>query len=507
MERPNSRAPQTGEEHSMTRGTLTWILVAVLAAAGGCRKPVGLAPAPLSEPVAAAGARAAFDSNEDGTADFFTYPDDEGRVNTIGYDTTGDGAPDVKVDLDAIPPGRCRHLVIILDGVSYDLLKAYYDAGGLRVFHPPSRVVAPYPILTDLCVIDALGAMPAAGFEATYYDRADNKVVGGTGAYLSGKSKGYNRLLQYRCHLLWDAVGYLKPRAVWGKEMNDVKELFDARETREVVAYFASSAGMGTILGETGHRECLDTVERLVQQVLCETRGMTEVTLLADHGHSYTLATKAPIERFLKDRGWHVADRLRGPRDVAYIRFGLETYASFATRRPAELSADLVECEGVTLASFAEGESVVVLAPDGGRAVVRKRGGSYAYDPVRGDPLKLEPLLERLESDDGYYDADRLLCATVDHEYPTPLQRLWRAHFATVENPPDVIVSLAANRFSGAAFMARAVDVASTHGSLRRGNSVTFIMSTAGPLPPLMRTREIPGHMSELLGEPWPLGE
>lgn len=485
------------------RFTVVTLLLGIV----GCRQPVGLYPMSPDEPARVASAEAAFDSTGDGKADFFAFAETDGRVRHIGYDTTADGEPNVRVDLDAMPLAQCHHLVIILDGVSYELLKDYYESGGLRMFHPPSRLIAPYPTMTDLCLIQLLDAPAAKGIEARYYDRTAGKTVGGSWEYLTGGSKGYNRLLQYRARLIWDALGYLKPRAVFGKEMNDLKEAFDAGESRELIAYFASSAGMGTRLAEQGHIECLQAVEGLVWQVLFETRGLVKVTLLADHGHNYTASTPIELDTFLEETGWNITERLREPKDVVYIRFGLETYAAFYTHSAAELAAELVSHDGVTLASFAADEHVVVLAPDGQRALVHRKDNGYRYEPINGDPLKLSDLLAGMPSEDGFYDADELLRATVDHYYPAPLQRLWSGHFATVENPPDVIISLAEGKFTGAKFMADAIDVASTHGSLRKPNSVTFIMSTIGPLPELMRSRDVPGHMSELLGETWPTGE
>jgi hypothetical protein len=50
------------------------------------------------------------------------------------------------------------------------------------------------------------------------------------------------------------------------------------------------------------------------------------------------------------------------------------------------------------------------------------------------------------------------------------------------------------------------VQVASTHGSLNRRNTTTFVMSTAGPLPELMRSAEVRVHLGELVGGKWPMG-
>ena len=102
---------------------------------------------------------------------------------------------------------------------------------------------------------------------------------------------------------------------------------------------------------------------------------------------------------------------------------------------------------------------------------------------------------------------DRAWQATTQHEYPAALERLWRAHFGMVENPPDVIVSLKDDYYSGAGGFAAFAKVASTHGGLNKSNSTTFIMSTAGPLPPVMQSADIPKAMKTLTGADWPTGK
>lgn len=457
------------------------------------------------------GALRSYDTDRDGVADYFTYADPHGRIERIAYDLDGDGQGDQTIRLDAIPSNQSRHFVIILDGVGFDLLKDLYDRGALRVFYPPSRVIAPYPTMTDVCIEDIFGYVPCPSFEAMYYDRKANRLVGGSGAYLRGENQPYNRLLHYRANLIWDALGYLAPWSVFGKEINDAKRLFDKFDkarTQESLAYFVSSAGVGTSQGAEGHRKCLVRTEQLINQLLMETDGAAKFTLLSDHGHTYTPAERTPIERHLTNAGWRLRNSLRGPKDVVYIRFGLVSYASFASQRPAELAADLITCEGVELASYADDSSVVVLGRAGGRGVIRRKDGRFSYEPTAGDPLKLEGLLHKLGADEGgYYDAAELLRATVGHEYPAPLQRIWRAHLALVENPPDVIVSLGDAYYSGSTSFAAQVKVASTHGGLNYKNSTAFIMSTIGPLPEVLRSADVPAAMSKLLGRPWPLGK
>ncbi|MBN2581441.1 MAG: hypothetical protein JXL80_00120 [Planctomycetes bacterium] len=490
------------------RAAILFALAATVSVCG-CQKPVHFPMESMGDAARLSEAYAAYDPNGDKVADFFTYADSAtGRVDRIGFDTTGDGKADSVTRLDDIALHSCRHVVIILDGFGYDVVKSCWDEGGLRMFYPPSRVIAPYPTMTDPCLEDALGYMACHGIEAAYFDRRLNRVVGGTGDYLSGRNQPYNRLLDYRADLIWDAIGYIQPCEVFGKELNDAKRKLDRADKQEFIAYFVSSAGVGTRLGAVGQRQCLKQVERLVHQMMWEANGLVKFTLMADHGHTYAKSTRAPLESFLKDKGWRLGGSLKGPNGVVYAPFGLVTYASFSTRRPGALAADLAECEAVELASYSDHDAVMVVTAGGQRAVVRHRNGRFKYETLEGDPLQLKAILATLSAHgdaEGYYDPEALLRATAEHIYPAPLQRLWRAHFGFVENPPDVICSLKNEFYSGAKGFAGAVSIASTHGGLNRGNSTTFIMSTIGPLPELMQSCDIPSRMSRLVGGTWPM--
>ena len=154
------------------------------------------------------------------------------------------------------------------------------------------------------------------------------------------------------------------------------------------------------------------------------------------------------------------------------------------------------------------GDRVVVMNVYGQRAVIRHRNGRFAYEPVTGDPLMLASVLAQLSPDcDGYYDARELLVATAWHIYPAPLQRLWEGHFTVVDKPANVLVSLRDDTFTGSDGFAGSVNVASTHGSLNRQNTTAFIMSTAGPMQRVLRSKDVAAEMTGLLGRRWPMGE
>jgi hypothetical protein len=480
-------------------------------AAAGCQKAISFPQRSMESIAQAFGAAGAYDTNRDGLADFFTFADGSGRITRVAY---GDaGRPGDEIDLDALPLGQCRHLAVILDGFGYEAVKEYQDGGGLRLFHAPSKVIAPYPSMSDPAINDLLGTGPSAGYEAEYFDRSKNRVVGGAGDYLAGKNAPYDRLLDYRASVIDDTFHYLRPRSVYRGELEKLKSAFDSVHKQDFIAYLVSSAGMGTRLGKAGQMECLRELDRLLMQIVWESRGRVKFTLMSDHGHSYTPSTRIPLEKALEAKGWRVADRLEKPRDVVYIRFGLVTYAAFYTNGSSELAKDLAAAEGVELASYADGNAVVVVrrqkqAGHPSRLVqgaVRRSGARLAYDANDGDPLGLGDAMRDLKADDaGFFDANELFAATVDSDYPDAVERVWDAHLGNhALHPPDVIVSLENRFYSGSNTLGGLVKIASTHGSLNRRNSTAFVASTIGLLPPYMRSREVRGNVTAILGRTW----
>jgi hypothetical protein len=169
-----------------------------------------------------------------------------------------------------------------------------------------------------------------------------------------------------------------------------------------------------------------------------------------------------------------------------------------------------VQCKGVRFACYEDGPAVAVRTADG-LAAVERRQDRYRYRATQADPLQLLPVFERLKAE-GQLDADgfaadrALFEATATHVYPDACDRLWRAFHGLVENAPDVIADLEGGYYAGMesrAFFYRTA--ASTHGDLERASSTAVLMSTAGPLPPVLRSRDVPKAMQELTGRPWPV--
>ena len=81
---------------------------------------------------------AAYAATGDGV-NYYMFADATGRVNRLGYDYYGCPANMQVVNLDRIDKKNVHHLVIIMDGFGYNVVKDFYDRGHLRMFYPPSR--------------------------------------------------------------------------------------------------------------------------------------------------------------------------------------------------------------------------------------------------------------------------------------------------------------------------------------------------------------------------------
>ena len=487
-------------------------LATAAAVAAGCAGPVRFPEKPLAAEQTASGLVRVYDTTGDGRPDYFTFEDASGRIVRIGYAAKGEGSPTDLVDLDKIPLASEQHVIFILDGVGYDTVEAFRKEGRLRLFYPPARVISTFPPMTDVALGDAFRSPPCVSYEVVYYSREKKSIVGGSADYMSFISEPWVNDLAYRGGALMDPLSYLYPGWAFESELGDFRKVLDRRERRDAAAYFVSTAGLATRLGLAGQRRVLETIDRLAEEIVQQSRGRTKVTILSDHGHTLVRCERVDFRKFFEEHGWRPVDRLEKPRDVAPIEFGIVTYAAFATDDQPGLAGVLAEHPGVDLVTYPDGERVCV-EKKGERAYVERRGNQYRYAATAGDPLELAPVIEKMKAEkaigaDGFADDRVWFERTLTHKYPDPLDRLWRAFNGMVEHAPDVVASLKEARCAGAASrMMWLPYVASTHGDLAEKGSTAFIMSTIGPVLPAgagARHRDLPALLEKLTGRPWP---
>jgi len=450
----------------------------------------------------------AFDADRDGRTDYWQYQRADGRKHALAYPAQTEQAPGPPVDLDQIDPAQCPHFLIVLDGIPFELVDHLWRAGHFRWFHRPSRVICCYPSMTDLALSELFGTRPCLGYQALYFDRRNNRLSDGNRVYLSGANSPWLDRMNYRCSLWWDARAYLDPQAVFDHEIRGLRRSFRSVAAGPACGYSVGTAGLATRGGQPALEACLTEIDALCEEIIYERRGRVKITLTADHGHNLTDNRRVSFEKLLTAAGYRPAGSLRGPRDVVMISYGLVTYVELFTKDPAGVAQCLVEHPDVEFVCYPEGEAIVVRDRCGQARITRGRLG-FGYDSTGGDPLRLAAIADQLggqaglDTDDGVED-EAWFQATIEHDYPDPLRRIWRAFHGLVENPPDLIVNLRDGACHGSKFFYAVIGghVPSTHGSLNRRNSTTFVMSMLGELPPALRSEDVLPALDRLRGSP-----
>jgi hypothetical protein len=451
-----------------------------------------------------------FDMDKDGRADYWQQLDCSGRKVELRFGARP-GEPNERVHPDSITLQEAPHFIIALDGVPYELVEELYRQGRFRLFYPPSRVVTCFPGMTNPAFQRIFGGEKPIAYESKYFDRKRNRMAGGNDTYLSGKAADWAGNLDYRCSFKLDAVSYLKPDMVFKHELREITEVFRKTRKGTRIVYSVATAGLGTRGGREAILEYLRTIDQLCEQIVYERRGRVKISLLADHGHSTSGKGRVSFEKLLEDNGYHSASRLKNPKDVVTVEFGLVTYAAYYTDDPAGVAAALLKDPRIALACYpaasrqntSDGSNVVVQTSHG-RAKVCQRQGRFGYEVEYGDPLELLDIISQLRQGgkvnaEGLIEDRAMFEATLNHTYPDPLRRVWLAFNGLVQQPPDLVVCLKDGWVHGSGLFYSALGkVASTHGSLNQPDSMTFAMTMLGEPPPALRLEEVMPNLKTL---------
>jgi len=447
-----------------------------------------------------------YDLDGNGRPNFCEIASEDGRVVAIGYDHDGDSRVDEKIVLADVPPEEHHHLVIILDSVPPMMVREMQAQGRLRYFPPASRVVAPFPVMTDVCLTEFFGRAPVPGVESSFYD--GQRLHSGLGTYVREENVPWVAGTDYHLDPSMHAYAYLWQHAWYLRDLRCIQEVFAERDRagqKLTVAYVVGTSALGARQGRNGHAKGLVALDRFCQEMVYRTRGRVRISLFSDHGHGLQECQRVPLLRLLRQLGYQpVTGPLREPDEVVVPEFGMVSCAAVHTLQPARVAGDVVALEGVELACYRQehaepegsaGREVVVVSRTG-RARIDRGPAGLRYRADVGDPLKLAPILAELAmhgkiDDEGFVADDVLFEATIDHVYPDAVHRLWRAFDGLIVHEPDVLISIAEGYEVGGPLMSRIVSLASVHGNLRPLSSFGFATSMAGKLPDTVRMDEL----------------
>lgn len=455
---------------------------------GGCGAPGGRLTFPY-RPVVASASSQWFDVDRNGRDDFALAFDPAGKLEALHYDDDEDGRPDRTYRPRDFSADSVPHLVILLDSVPFARVAERHAAGEFRWFDgPPTKVIPPFPSLTEVCYTELLRAPPLPGLIDQHYDARAKRIHNGLwDRAIRGHRHPWERSLHYRSDFLDEGFAYLNPRSWYAAELERARRALERSPDRTTIVYLTSASAMACKFGRRGIDEVLDGAAQLCLQLLHERRGAVKISLMADHGHNMVPSKNIRVDEVLRRGGFRATERLGGADDVVLEVNGLVTYAAVRTTRPAAVAAALLREPGIDMAAHLEGERVLVRGA-GGTAAIDARDGKLRYRAETCDVLGYGGTIDALRRGekldaDGFASRDDWFAATADHEYPDAPARLWDAFHGQAINTPEVMFTTRDGYTAGLASFERFITMNSTHGSLNQLNSATFLLTMTGRAP------------------------
>ena len=390
--------------------------------------------------------------------------DEDGDGRTDLWRSADPGGPaDVRAPVPGSDPPRT--VVLAIDAIPYGLFADLQREGRFRAFFPASRLVAPFPSLTNLGFSAILRTPPPRGYEDLYFDTERDAFVGGAWDRLTGEYKEiapFHEAFDWEEPRLWGAFVFYLPDRVREAELVRIEEILmgHARgmpdpvgeKDSELLLYLGSTDAIGHVGGREALREHLLRVDEILERFLAAGGGRDRVVLLSDHGTSDTPSRLFDLEAALGRAGFRVAATGKEPRDVVAPAYGLVGSIQLYT-------------------SSGQEEAVA-------RAVVAQDGADFAVWLATPRPGVSDFAVRAVDAAGSPDPLDRPADA-----YPMLRERVRRAFDGATLNPADVLVSLEDGWHYGSPLFDRLVEIRGTHGSARASSSVGFLASNVDRTP------------------------
>jgi type I phosphodiesterase/nucleotide pyrophosphatase len=373
---------------------------------------------------------------------------------------------------------RPRRLLLCLDGVPHKLIEQAKGRGLFDSFRSPTRLLSPFPTMTNVALSAMLGASPPAGYESLYFDRAAGELRGGIRKYLGRRTpdkipSSYMDDLDYQEPLPFEFLIYVAPEKIWRADMQRFRERFrTAPQNRDYFAFLKATDGLLHAQGPDRLAIALESLDKILREIQQYCGDETEIVMFSDHGMNLEENRRADLASTLQRRGYR----------VVIPAFGLCSYAAIychnADQIP-EIAVASAEVTGIDFAVYKDAVEVVIEGEHGrARIEYEPETESYRYAIVSGDPLELGSF------DNGFATEALWFQRTAGHRYPNALPNIYKSLFTPrVKHTADILISLKDGYYYGWTPFGRFVRLAATHGNALQASSNAFLMSTHRQFP------------------------
>jgi hypothetical protein len=393
--------------------------------------------------------------------------------------------------------------LLCLDGVPHKLIVAAKQRGLFDAFGSPTRLLSPFPTMTNVALSAMLGASPPAGYESLYFDREAKEQRGGIRKYLGRrtpdkKPSSYMDRLDYQEPLAFEFLIYVAPEKVWRSDMRRFHERFRvAPQTRDYFAFLKGTDGLLHAQGPARLNVALETLDQILREIQAFCGRETEIVLFSDHGMNLEENKKVDLVRHLRRKNFQVTGNLKNVRrGIALPAFGLCSYAAAYCANDElipEAAEASIEMNGVDFVVYRNDDQVVLRSNRGDAFIERDSNDGYRYLAKSGDPLELGT------TDSGFVSASDWFNRTNAHRYPNAVVNVYSSLFSPrVQHTADILISLSDGHYYGWSPFGKIVRLAATHGNALASSSNAFLMSTH---------RELPECVAADDAKPWLLGD
>lgn len=408
---------------------------------------------------------------------------------------------------------RPRRLLLCLDGVPHKLIQMARSRGLFAGFGPPTRLLSPFPTMTNVALSAMFESSPPAGYESLYFDRTAGELRGGIRKYIGRRTpdkipSSYMNDVDYQEPLPFEFLVYVAPDRVWRADMRRFRERFRAApKNRDYFAYLKGTDGLLHGQGPARLAVALESLDEILTEIQNYYGNETEIVMFSDHGMNLEENRRVDLATILGRHGFQVGPRLAGNKRNAIVipAFGLCSYAAVYCRDDGSVpdaARAIIEAPGVDFVVYRDGLHAVLEASRGSARIERRSNHkevSYRYINTSGDPLELDATIKVL-GHEGKLDTTGFAADSVwfeqtnTHRYPDALANIYASLFtARVKHTADILISLKDGYYYGWSPFGRFIRLAATHGNALQSSSNAFLMSTHRELPPCVRADDASG--------------
>jgi hypothetical protein len=380
-----------------------------------------------------------------------------------------------------------------------------------NAFNKPTRLLSPFPTMTNVALSAMFEATPPAGYESLYFDRNARHLSGGIRKYIGRRTpdkipSSYMDALDYQEPLMFEFLIYVAPERIWRADMQRFRERFlEAPQTRDYFGFLKATDGLLHAQGPERLNVALAALDNILNEIRKTSGSETEIVLFSDHGMNLEENRRVDLVTHLTRRGFKVSGQLPNERrSLSIPAFGLCSYVAIYCgdeESIPETSDALIELPGVDFTIFRDADAVALNSARGTARIERSDGDHYRYLPFNGDPLQLTPKIEELRNlrctdDKGFVSATDWFASTNNHLYPNVVVNLYKALFThRVQHTADILVSVHDGYYYGWSAFGKFVKLLATHGNALASSSNAFLMSTHREFPECVQADEAKGFL------------